>query len=225
MSNNKILHEQIGKNVYSTDTDGQLLLEFTDEIRNPKDAKKMKLKNRGVMATAIAVKIFDYLESYNIPTLFVSQYGDREILVKNTNNIPLEIVVHNYADEVYGKRVGLKAGTKLDIPATVISSSDNNTDKKEITESELATSELLSVDEVRMIKRVIMKVNALLIAYFNRRNLLLVNYKIQFGKQKGQVLLNSEIIPEICTFANKEDNLGKLSFQEKYNEIYNCLVY
>ena len=183
------------------------------------------MKNRGAMATTIAIKLFGYLESYHIPTLFISQYGDREILIRNAKSIPLEVVVHNYADEEYGKRAGIKAGTKLEIPLTELYSVDDNAEKKELTESDLIEQGLLSVDEARMIKRILMKLNALLIAYFNRRNLILVDYVVKFGKQKGQVVLNNEILPENCTLNDKgESDFSSFSIQDRYHEIFNRLV-
>jgi phosphoribosylaminoimidazole-succinocarboxamide synthase len=221
----KTLYEQVGKKVYGAEADSQLIQEFTDETSNPKDAKKLKVKNRGEMATAIATKIFEYLESYHIPTLFISQYSERELLIRNNKSIPLEMIVRNYADKDYGMRNSIEPGSKLDAPVIELYSTDDNEVKEEVTEHDLVSTGLLSVEEARMIKRIITKLNALLIAYFDRRNLVLIDYKIRFGKQKGQVLLNSEIIPDLCNINDMgETDLSNLSIQEKYQEIFNRLV-
>jgi phosphoribosylaminoimidazole-succinocarboxamide synthase len=225
LSNKKIFYEQVGKKVYGSDADSQLIQEFTDEIRNPKDTKKIKIKNRGEMSASIAIKIFEFLESYHIPTMFISQYSEREILIRNNKSIPLEVVVRNYTDKEYSSRTGMEPGTKLEMPIIELYTIDDNDEQKEVTESDLVASSLLSVDEVRMVKRIITKLNALLIAYFNRRNLILIDYKVRFGKQKGQVLLISEIIPETCSLNDTgEKDLSNLSIQEKYLEIFNRLV-
>lgn len=221
MPNKKIVYEQVGKLVYGTDTDGQLLQEFTDELYNVGESKKLKMKNRGEMAAAIAIKIFEYLESYHIPTIFISQYSNREFLIKNCKTLPLEVVVHNYADKSFGKKNGLKPGEKLKMPATELYSIDEKAEKKAVEEPELVSTGILSAEDMRMVKRIILKVNALLIAYFNRRNLHLVNYRMNFGKQKGQMVINSEIIPEYCTFSDpQKDGFENLSIQETYQEVF-----
>jgi len=211
--------------VYGLETDSQLIQEFTDETSNPKDAKRVKVKRRGEMATAIAIKIFEYLESYHIPTMFVSQYSEHEMLIRNNKSIPIELVIRNYADKEYSKQNSVESGSKFEIPIIELYSTDSDSVQKEVTEPDLILTGLLTTEDVRMIKRIITKLNALLIAYFNRRNLILIDYKIRFGKQKGQMLLTSEIIPDICTINDTgEKDLSNLSIQEKYHEIYNRLV-
>jgi len=225
LSNKKILYEQVGKKVYGSETDSQLIQEFTDETSNPKDAKKVKVKRRGEMATAIAIKIFEYLESYHIPTMFVSQYSEHEMLIRNNKSIPIELVVRNYADKEYSKQNSVESGSKFEIPIIELYTTEGDSVLNEVTEPDLVSTGVLTTEDVRMIKRIITKLNALLIAYFNRRNLILIDYKIRFGKQKGQMLLTSEIIPDICTINDTgEKDLSNLSIQEKYHEIYNRLV-
>jgi phosphoribosylaminoimidazole-succinocarboxamide synthase len=225
LASKKVFYETVGKKVYTTDKDGQLIQEYTDETLNRKDAKKVKIKNRGEMATAIAVKIFEYLESYHIPTVFLSQYSERELVIRNHKSIPVEVIVRNYADKAYGERFGLKEGSKLEVPANELYAIGANAEKKEVSEDDLISTGTLSIEEARMIKRIVMKLNALLVAFFKRRDLLLLQYKVQFGKHKGQVLLNSEVIPDVCCFNDMgEMNLDKLSEQERYLEIFNRLV-
>jgi phosphoribosylaminoimidazole-succinocarboxamide synthase len=225
LANKKVLFESVGKKVYATDKDGQLIQEFTDETVGPGDSKKIKFKHRGEMAATIAIKIFEFLESYHIPTIYISQYGEREIIIRNNKSIPVEVIIRNYSDKEYGKHAGLKEGSKLEVPVSEFYSIGEDNEKRSVSESELVSTGTITAEEARMIKRIVMKLNALLLAYFKRRNLLLIDYKVQFGKYKGQVLLNTEIIPDSCSLNDAGDlDFKKLSLQERYLEAYNRLV-
>ncbi len=72
------------------------------------------------------------------------------------------------------------------------------------------------------------KVNTVLKKFFDRRGLMLVDFKLEFGRHKGEVLLGDEICPDTARLWDKKTmekmdkdrfrrDLGKV--EEAYQEV------
>ena len=82
MAERTLLFEETTKRIYTTDREDQVLQEFTDNTLSGKEAKKSRVKNKGVLSNSIAAHLFEYLEGYNIPTYYVETVNERQMLLK-----------------------------------------------------------------------------------------------------------------------------------------------
>ena len=116
MKKGELLYEGKAKKMYATDDPDFLIQEFKDDATAFNGKKKGTIKNKGIVNNKISAFIFEFLESYHIPTHFEKMLSDREMLVKKLNIIPVEVVMRNIATGSLVKRYGLEEGKELEYP-------------------------------------------------------------------------------------------------------------
>ena len=95
MTGKKLLYEAGAKKVYNGDSEDQLIVTFTDQLLSNHGSNTGKIKGKASMSNTISSQIFEYLESYNVMTCFLSKIGDKEMQIKNTEILPFDIIVLN----------------------------------------------------------------------------------------------------------------------------------
>jgi len=227
LADKKILSESSTKKIYGKPEDDQLVQEFIDEIVTR--GKKVKVKNKGMMANAISSALFEYLEGYNIPTYYLGKSGDSQMSVKNVETIPVDIIVRNTAAGSYSDRSKIKEGTPLEFPVIEFFVKDQSGKDNHISESDVYDNEYVSQDEFRHMTRLVFKINAVLKDYFERRDINLIDIKLNFGKTQNQLMLADEILPDSCRLwdikagngsGKKRFSLEKGNADEAYKEIF-----
>lgn len=226
----KKLYEGKAKIVHETDNEEFLIQEFKDDATAFNGQKKGKIKNKGKYNNQISAHLFQYLESYHIPTHFVSLLSENAMVIKSLDMIPLEVVMRNIATGSYVKRNNVKDGTKLEEPVLELFLKDDAKNDPMISQEDVLADELASEEELNQIKRYTQKINAVLKAFFKRRNMLLVDFKLEFGRGKsGKVKLGDEISPDTCRFWDAEsgEKMDKDRFrldlgnvEEAYSEVH-----
>uniref|UniRef100_UPI000488CFE4 phosphoribosylaminoimidazolesuccinocarboxamide synthase n=1 Tax=Desulfovirgula thermocuniculi TaxID=348842 RepID=UPI000488CFE4 len=176
---------------------------------------------------------FRLLGEKGIPTHFVELVGEREMLVRAVEIIPVEVVVRNIAAGSLAKRLGMEEGTEL--PRAVVEfyyKSDALGDPM-VNEDHIAVLGLATPEELGIMKRLALAVNEILRDYLAQRNLILVDFKLEFGRHHGEVILADEISPDTCRFwdARTKEKLDKDRFrrdlggvEEAYREVWSRLV-
>jgi len=226
------LYEGKAKIIYATDDPDLVVQYFKDDATAFNGVKKGTIVDKGVMNNQISAKIFQYLEDNGVATHFVDQPSDREMVVKKLEIIPVEVVLRNVVAGSLAKRMGIAEGKILRQPILEFYYKDDDLGDPMINADHITVFELATAEEIEILKTRGMKVNELLTKFFKARNIRLVDFKIEFGRHKGEVLLGDEISPDACRLWDWDTNekmdkdrfrfnLGKV--EEKYQEVYNLI--
>ncbi|HOV79004.1 MAG TPA: phosphoribosylaminoimidazolesuccinocarboxamide synthase [Bacillota bacterium] len=227
------LYEGKAKRVYRTDDPDLFLVEFKDDATAFNGAKKGSIRNKGVLNNRISAVFFRLLEKNGVPTHFVTLAGDREMLVKTLEILKVEVVVRNIAAGSLSKRLGMPEGTVLPRPVLEFYYKSDELGDPMINDYHIAALDLASPEQMSRIKETAFKVNGILLEHLSGRNIDLVDFKLEFGTHKGEVLLGDEISPDTCRFWDKDtrEKLDKDRFrrdlggvESAYGEIYRRLT-
>jgi len=211
-----------------------VIQEFKDDATAFNGKKKGTIKDKGVVNNKISAFIFEFLESYHVPTHFEKVLSDREMLVKKLDIIPVEVVMRNIATGSLVKRYGLEEGKELDYPVLEFYLKDDELNDPMINEHHAVAFGLATPDEMETISRYATKINAILKSFFIRRKIRLIDFKLEFGRFKDRILLGDEISPDTCRFWDLEtgEKLDKDRFrqdlgrvEEAYQEMLNRILH
>jgi phosphoribosylaminoimidazole-succinocarboxamide synthase len=194
---NKI-YEGKAKILYTTDDPDLLIQYFKDDATAFNAQKKGMITDKGVMNNKISTKIFEFLESRGIETHFVKSLSDREMLVKKVNIVPLEVIIRNKAAGSLSRLLGLEEGRKLACPIFELCFKEDKLNDPMINEYHVQALELASDQEVKAIKDYAFKINELMSQFFAKLNLELIDFKLEFGRYRGRIILADEISPDTC---------------------------
>ncbi len=227
-----LLYEGKAKKIYSTEEDDLVIQEYKDDATAFDGEKKGSITGKGVLNNKMSAYFFGLLEEKGIQTHFVELVSEREMLVKRLRIFPIEIVVRNIIAGSLVKRTGLEEGTVLKSP--VIEEYYKNDDLHDpiINSYHVAALQLANRDEEVKILEIAENVNSILQEELNKVGIDLVDFKLEFGLWKNQILLGDEISPDTCRFWDKESgkkldkdrfrfDLGDVesSYQEVYHRI------
>jgi phosphoribosylaminoimidazole-succinocarboxamide synthase len=141
-----------------------------------------------------------------IPTHFVSQLNDRDMLCKSLDIIKVEVVTRNIAAGSLVRRYGFAEGAVLAEPIIELYLKNDDLDDPLMNEAHAVALGVATFGEIAVLKELSSRINALLKPWFAERNLRLVDFKLEFGRHKGQILLGDEISPDTCRFWDAETN-------------------
>jgi phosphoribosylaminoimidazole-succinocarboxamide synthase len=199
------LYEGKAKIVYETADPDLLILHFKDNGEPVRSGRRRaSAARRGVYNAAIAAAIFQYLEEAGVATHYVGTLSDRKMLVKRLQIIPIEVAVRNIVAGSLAGRLGLEVGLRLDSPVLEFSYKSDALGDPMINESHVRVLGIATPEELVQLRELAFRVNGLLLPYFERRDLLLVDLKLEFGRHKGQLLLGDEITPDGCRFWDRQ---------------------
>jgi phosphoribosylaminoimidazole-succinocarboxamide synthase len=194
---NKI-YEGKAKIVYATDNPDLVIQYFKDDATAFNAAKKGTVINKGIMNNKISTKIFEFLTSKGIPTHFEKQLNDREMLIKKVAIVPVEVIMRNKAAGSLCRTLGIEEGTSLAAPVFEFCYKRDDLNDPLINEYHIRALNLASEKEIATIKEYTLKINALMTKFFANLNLELIDFKLEFGRYKGKIILADEISPDTC---------------------------
>ena len=228
------LYEGKAKILYKTSDPDLLIQYFKDDASAFDGKKKGTIVDKGVMNNHMSSRIFEYLEENGVKTHFVKNLNDREMLVKNLDIIPVEVVLRNVAAGSLCKRLGIEEGRVFEEqPILEFFYKSDPLGDPMINECHVDIFGWATKEEVEILKSEGLKINKLMVDFFKERKIRLVDFKVEFGRHKGQeVLLGDEISPDGCRLWDWETNekmdkdrfrfnLG--SVEEKYQEVYDLI--
>jgi phosphoribosylaminoimidazole-succinocarboxamide synthase len=226
-------YEGKAKRVYATDDRDKYIVEFKDDATAFDGKKKGTIHDKGILNNRISAHFFEMLEKQGIPTHFEKLLSDREMLVKAVEIIPVEVIVRNIAAGSLAKRLGLEEGTPMKRPVLEFCYKSDELGDPMINHYHIYALELASEEEMKVIEDIALKVNSILVEYLKPRNIELVDFKLEFGRYKGRVILADEISPDTCRFwdADTREKLDKDRFrrdlgnvEEAYREVLKRLT-
>ena len=194
----KLVLEGKAKKIFQTENKSTLIQYFKDSATAFNNKKKRNFKNKGIINNLISSDIFSYLSKNNIKTHFIKRINSREQLIKKLKIIPIEVVVRNYSAGSIVQRLGLKRGQKLKEPLIEFYYKCDQLNDPIINNDHIILLNLANKKEIERIKKIGLKINKLLIKYFKKINFVLVDYKMEFGFLKKNIILADEISPDSC---------------------------
>lgn len=198
MEKREKLYEGKAKIMYATDSPDHVIQYFKDDATAFNAKKKGTIADKGIMNNKISSKIFEFLQAEGIPTHFEEVLNEREQLVKKVKIVPLEVVVRNVAAGSLCKHLGLEEGTALAYPTLEFCFKADKLDDPMINDSHIKALNLATDEEVAEIKEYTFRINELMTGFFKALNITLVDFKLEFGKFKGEIILADEISPDTC---------------------------
>lgn len=227
------LYEGKAKRVYTTERPDEVIVYYKDDATAFNAQKRGTVTDKGEMNNKITTLIFKYLAQNGIETHYIETLDDREQLVKRVQIIPIEMVVRNYVAGSMAKRLGLEEGAQSPVTIFDICYKKDELGDPLINDHHAVLLGIATYDELKQIYALSSQINKVLIDLFLKANLILVDFKIEFGKDKdGKIILADEISPDTCRLWDKESlkkldkdrfrrDLGEVS--EAYHEVYDRL--
>ncbi len=195
---NKPLYEGKAKQVFTTENPDELRVYFKDDATALNGLKKGTIVNKGVLNNKISSFFFEMLGQADIPHHFIKQLSDREMLVKKLTILPVEVVVRNIAAGSLAKRIGWEEGRKMPVPIVEMYYKNDDLGDPLINDFHIAALGLATPEQVQQLETMALKINELLTAYLKTKNIELIDFKLEFGTHKGELLLGDEISPDTC---------------------------
>ncbi|MBI5023924.1 MAG: phosphoribosylaminoimidazolesuccinocarboxamide synthase [Candidatus Omnitrophica bacterium] len=198
MKKGKQLYEGKAKIIYATEDPDLIVQHFKDDATAFNAAKKGTIAEKGVMNNKISTKVFEFLASQGIPTHFEKNLSDREMLVKKVEIVPLEVIIRNKAAGSLCRLLGLKEGMSLASPVLEFCYKRDDLGDPLINESHIRALKMAGDQDMETIKKYTLKINELLTRFFANLGLELIDFKLEFGRYKGRIILADEISPDTC---------------------------
>lgn len=198
MNKLEMLYEGKAKRVYKTNNKDRYVVQYKDDATAFNGEKKGSIVGKGVINNKLSAIIFKDLEARGIETHFIEKLSDSEMLVKAVEILPIEVIMRNICAGSISKRYGIEEGTKLEKPLLELCYKNDDLGDPFITEDHVEILSLATPEEVKVVKDYAYKINEALIEFFKANNLTLVDFKIEFGRFDGRVILADEISPDTC---------------------------
>ena len=217
----QMMYEGKAKQVFATDDPTLAIIHYKDDATAFNGLKKGTIVGKGVVNNLVSNHLFKMLEQNGVPTHLVEQLNERDSVVRRVQIVPLEVIVRNIAAGSLSKRLGLPEGTKMH--STVLEFCYKNDDLGDpmVNEYHIAAMQLATREEVETISAMALKVNDLLTAYLKELNIELIDFKLEFGRFDGKIVLADEISPDTCRFWDSKtgEKLDKDRFRRDLGDV------
>jgi phosphoribosylaminoimidazole-succinocarboxamide synthase len=200
----EMLYEGKAKRVFVTDDEGVLLHRYKDDATAYNAKKRGSWEGKGKTNATMSAALFEYLQTQGVPTHFVEQVDDESITTKKLEMLPVEIIVRNIAAGSLARLLGFEEGRKLKAPIVELCYKDDDLDDPMLNwyhfrELGVADEDLAFCEELGL------RVNEILVPFFDEKGVILVDFKIEVGRdENGNLMLADEISPDTCRFWDKE---------------------
>ncbi len=198
MEKGKQFYEGKAKILYETSDPDLVIQYFKDDATAFNAAKKGTIKEKGIMNNKISTKIFEFLSSEGIPTHFEKNLNDREMLVKRVEIVPIEVIIRNRAAGSLCKLLDLEEGLKLKKTILEFCYKRDDLGDPLINEDHILALNIATQEELETIRKYTLNINELMTKFFANLKLELIDFKIEFGRYKGKIILADEISPDTC---------------------------
>ena len=200
MTRGEKLYEGKAKILYATEDPKLVIQYFKDDATAFNAQKRGTIVDKGVVNNQISAALFQLLEREGVPTHFVKQLSDREMLVKRLEIIPLEVTMRNIVAGGMAKMLGLEEGIVLKSPVFEWHYKSDPLNDPLINDDHIFALGAATAKELAHIRQQSSRVNEILKRYFLQRGIDLVDFKLEFGRHQGTLLLGDEISPDTCRF-------------------------
>ncbi|MET3291746.1 phosphoribosylaminoimidazolesuccinocarboxamide synthase [Brevibacillus fluminis] len=222
MEKQEQLYEGKAKRVYRTSNPDVYWIEYKDDATAFNGEKKGTITGKGELNNRISSIFFTMLKEKGIENHFVEQLSNHEQLVRVVEIIPLEVVVRNVAAGSLAKRLGFEEGTVLAHPIVEFYYKDDALGDPLVNDAHIKLLGIASEEDVRYLEELGLKVNEVLRPYLAERKVMLIDFKLEFGRTRdGKIILADEISPDTCRFwdAETKEKLDKDRFRRDLGNV------
>ena len=221
MERREKLYEGKAKIIYATDDPDKNILYFKDDATAFNGAKKGTIQDKGVINNRVSAKLFQMLAEKGIESHFIEQLSDREMLAKKVDIVLVEVVIRNYIAGSLSKRMGRSEGEKLSRAIVEYYYKDDALNDPMINRDHVLVFNLATAEQIDAVRETALKVNQVLSDYLFERDILLVDFKLEFGVYHGQMLLADEICPDTCRLWDRHtlEKLDKDRFRHELGNV------
>ena len=206
-----VIKDNISSTLYETDNSNECSLKYKDQISMP-GQKAINVKDKGAFNQNLAAQIYKLLSSYHIRTFFIKDKQDNTLSVRNIDWVPVFNLVRNMAAGNLVSRFGLEEGKELDCPLIEYYLHAANGEDQLISEDHIISFGYATKDELKEMHRMASKINVILKDFFRRRGIKVVDFKLEFGRNKDKnIVLTGDFAIESCHLMNIETNAYLLS--------------
>lgn len=203
MERKEMIYEGKAKQIYALDDPNCVMMTYKDEATAFDGAKKGIIENKGIVNNRISCLLFKMLETKGIETHLVEQVDARNVIVKRMKMMPVEVVIRNIIAGSLAKRLGIEEGTEIPSPILELFYKDDELHDPMVNEYVAAALGWATWEQLEEMKAKALKINEILVEFFDSIGILLVDFKLEFGLYEGRVLLGDEISPDSCRLWDK----------------------
>ena len=232
MEKREQLYEGKAKKVFATDDPSIVIVSYKDDATAFNGIKKGTIQGKGVINNRMTNLVFQRFEAAGIPTHFIEELNDRETAVRKVEIVPLEVIIRNVAAGSFSKRMGVPEGQALLCPILEFSYKNDDLGDPFINDDYALALGLATKEEIDTIRDYTHRINEIMKEYFAGAGMRLIDFKIEFGRYNGKIILADEVSPDTCRLWDMETNekLDKDRFrrdlgnvEEAYNEVFHRL--
>ena len=221
MEKRDLLYSGKAKSLYNTNDSDFLIMEFRDDVSAFDGVKRAQLANKGVVNNQFNAFIMEKLAKKGVTTQFEKCLSDTDSLVKHLDMIPVECVVRNIAAGSLCRRLGIEEGIDIDPPIFEFFLKNDELHDPMINDSHILTFGWASEAEIKQMRTLTLNVNNILKPLFLNAGMILVDYKLEFGRFQGKLYLGDEFTPDGCRIWDKEtrERLDKDRFRKDLGDV------
>ncbi len=232
MEEKELLYEGKAKKVFTTEDPDVLIVSYKDDATAFDGQKKGTIVGKGAINNRMTNHIFKLFEAEGVPTHLIEELNDRETAVKKVEIVPLEVIIRNFSAGSFAKKMGMEEGIQLKCPTLEFSYKNDDLHDPFINSYYALALELATREEMDAISRYAFKVNEVMRKYFAGLGIELIDFKIEFGRYHGEIILADEVSPDTCRLWDKEthEKLDKDRFrrdlgnvEDAYEEVFRRL--
>ena len=215
MEKKEQLYEGKAKKVFLTENPDYCIVSYKDDATAFNGEKKGTILGKGVVNNRMSNFMFKLLEDNGIKTDFVEELNDRETVLKRVEIVPLEVIVRNKAAGSLSQRLGLPEGTVMKVPVLEFCYKNDDLGDPMVNDYHILAAELATKEEIETISEMALKINEIMVNFFKECKVDLIDFKIEFGRFHGEILLADEISPDTCRFwdMDTQEKLDKDRFR------------
>ncbi|MCJ7834002.1 phosphoribosylaminoimidazolesuccinocarboxamide synthase [Cuneatibacter sp. NSJ-177] len=215
------LYEGKAKKVFTTDAEDVLIVDYKDDATAFNGLKKGSIVGKGVINNRMSNHMFQILEKAGVPTHYVEELSERETAVKKVEIVPLEVIVRNVAAGSFSKKLGIEEGRKLLSPTLEFSYKNDELGDPFINDYYALALGLATKEEIDRITELAFKINEVMKGYFAECGIDLIDFKVEFGRFHGEIILADEISPDTCRFwdSKTHEKLDKDRFRRDLGNV------
>ena len=235
MDKKELINQGKVKSVFATDDDDKVIIEFRDDMTAGDGERKEVMNDKGAYNAVISSKIFKVLEENGIETQFIDLPKPNVMIAKKLEMIPIEVIVRNIATGSLVRKYPIADGTRLEPPIVQMDFKADEYHDPMLNDSLIKALGIATQEEIDILTEKALKINDALVKFFADAGIILVDFKVEFGKDNdGNILLGDEISPDSCRLWDSEtlEMLDKELFRkgkddevmDAYIEVYNRIL-
>lgn len=226
MNKQEMLYEGKAKIVFLTEDPDVLIVSYKDDATAFNGLKKGSITGKGAINNRMTNFLFEKMEKEGVPTHLIEEINDRETAVRKVEIVPLEVIVRNVAAGSFSKRLGVEEGKVFAEPTIEFSYKNDELGDPLINSYFAKALELASQEEIDTIKKYAFKINEILKKEFLKADLRLIDFKIEFGRFHGKILLADEISPDTCRLwdVNSGEKMDKDRFRRDLGNVEEAYI-